>query len=168
VPRITLTTSLLIACVRLGLAIALSLLIAAPVRAADWAYQPFDQPPATYTGDFGLRFWYGSSTTAKNLYDNSGAFLVSRLTYGSLSIFAAEAYARFDLNRRWFLKGYVGGGTLRRGNLKDEDFPPAIVPYSATFSAQEDGSPSMPTSTSASTWSLDPTFAWACSVAFIT
>jgi outer membrane protease len=126
---------------RLGLALAASSLTAEPVRAGDWAYQPFDAPPATYTGDFGLRFWYGSSSTAKNLYDNTGSLLVSRLTYGNLSIFAAEAYARFDLNRRWFLKGYVGGGTLRKGNLKDEDFPPVVAPYSATWSVQENGSP---------------------------
>jgi outer membrane protease len=126
---------------RLGAAVAASLLTAAPAHAGDWAYQPFDAPPATYTGDLGLRFWYGSSKTAKNLYDNIGSMLVSRLTYGNLSIYAAEAYTRFDLNRRWFIKGYVGGGTLRGGNLKDEDFPPITVPYSATFSVQENGSP---------------------------
>jgi outer membrane protease len=126
---------------RLGAALAASLPTAAPAHAGDWAYQPFDPPPATYTGDFGLRFWYGSSTTAKNLYDNTGSLPVSRLTYGNLTIFAAEAYTRFDLNRRWFLKGYVGGGTLRKGSLKDEDFPPVVVPYSATWSVQENGSP---------------------------
>jgi hypothetical protein len=121
--------------------LAVSLLTAARAYATDWVYKPFDQPPATYTGDFGLRFWYGSSMTAKSLFTNNGALLVSRLTYNNLSIFAAEAYTRFDLNRRWFIKGYVGGGTFRKGTLKDEDFPPALVPYSATFSAQYDGSP---------------------------
>jgi outer membrane protease len=123
--------------------LAASLFAAVPVRAGGWVFDPFNQPPATYTGEAGIRFWYGKSTTAKNLYDNSGSLLVSRLTYGSLSIFAAEAYTRFDLNRRWFLKGYVGGGTLRRGNLRDEDFPtPAFpLPYSATFSTQQDSSP---------------------------
>ena len=126
---------------RLGAALSAGLLSAAPAHAGDWAYQPFDAPPATYTGDFGLRFWYGSSKTAKNLYDNTGSMLVSRLTYANLSIYAAEAYTRFDLNQRWFIKGYVGGGTLRGGNLKDEDFPPVVVPYSATFSVQENGSP---------------------------
>jgi outer membrane protease len=141
VPRTISITSLLIGCARLGLALAVSLLTAAPARAADWAYAPFDAPPATYTGDVGVRFWYGKSSTAKNLYDNTGSLLVSRLTYDGLSIFAAEAYGRFDLNRRWFLKGYVGGGSLRNGNLKDEDFPPVVAPYSATWSAQENGSP---------------------------
>jgi hypothetical protein len=105
---------LLIGCLRLALAAAASLITAAAAPAADWAYRPWDQLPAAYTGDFGLRFWYGGSSTAKNLYDNSGAFLVSRLTYNNLTLFAAEAYTRFDLNRRWLLKGYIGGGTLRK------------------------------------------------------
>jgi outer membrane protease len=63
------------------------------------------------------------------------------LTYGDLSIFAAETYGRFDFDRGWFLKGYVGGGSFRKGNLTDEDFPPVLTPYSATLSVQEDGSP---------------------------
>jgi hypothetical protein len=133
--------SFLSACVRLALAFAASLLTAAPVRAADWAYRPFDRPTPTYSAEVGLRFWYGQTTTSKNLYDNTGALLVSRLTYGDLSIFAAEAYGRFDLDKRWFLKGYVGGGAFRKGNLKDEDFPPVIAPYSATLSVQQDGTP---------------------------
>ena len=112
-----------------------------PAGAGEWAWRPFDKTPSTYTGDVGLRFWYGRSSTAKNLYDPSGTFMVSRLTYDNLSIFAAEAYTRFDIDRRWFVKGYAGGGALRKGFLTDEDFPPAITPYSATFSVQENGSP---------------------------
>jgi Autotransporter beta-domain len=135
--------SLLSVCVRLTLALAAGVLTAAPVRAGDWAYRPFDRPAPTYTADVGLRFWYGKTTTAKNLYDTTGSMLVSRLTYGDLSIFAAEAYGRFDLDKRWFLKGYVGGGTWRSGSLKDEDFglPPPLNPYSATLSVQQDGTP---------------------------
>ncbi len=127
---------------RLALAFAASLLVA-PASAADWAYRPFDKPTPTYTADFGLRFWYGKTTTAKNLYDTTGSQLVSRLTYGDLSIFAAEVYGRFDLDKRWFLKGYVGAGTFRNGSLKDEDFglPPPLQPYSATLSAQSDSTP---------------------------
>ena len=135
------TVSLLSTSLRLALALATSVLTAAPARAADWAYNPFDRPAPTYTADVGLRFWYGRTTTAKNLYDNTGTFLVSRLTYGDLSIYAAEAYVRFDLDRRWFLKGYAGGGGFRQGSLKDEDFPPVVVPYSATLSVQQDSAP---------------------------
>jgi hypothetical protein len=127
--------------IRIGSAFLMSLATAAPLRAGEWAYRPFERPPFTYTADFALRFWFGRTNTAKNLYDISGAYLVSRLTYGDLAIFAAEAYTRFDFDRRWFVKGYVGGGTLRKGSLKDEDFPPVIAPYSATLSVQENGTP---------------------------
>jgi hypothetical protein len=39
----------------------------------------------------------------KNLYHPSGSLLVSRLMYGDLSGYAAQAYTRFELDRRWFL-----------------------------------------------------------------
>ena len=122
------------------LAFVAGVMSAAPVHAGG-SYRPFEQPASTYTADFGLRFWYGSATTGKNLYDSTGSFLVSRLTYGDLSIYAAEVYGRVDYDRRWFLKGYAGGGGFRQGNLKDEDFPPAIAPYSATFSVEQNSAP---------------------------
>jgi Autotransporter beta-domain len=130
-------------CTRLALALAATLLTVAPLRAADWTYRPLDRPTPTYTADFGMRFWYGKTTTAKNLYDSTGAELVSRLTYGDLSIFAAEVYGRFDLDKRWFVKGYIGGGTFRNGSFRDEDFglPPPLQPYSSTLSVQQDSTP---------------------------
>jgi hypothetical protein len=130
---------LLSLCARLAIALAASMVSAAAGRAADWSYRPEQAP--TYTGEFGLRFWYGSATTAKNLYDDTGAILVSRLTYAGLSIFAAELYGRFDYDRGWFAKGYAGGGGYRKGTLKDEDPPPVTVPYSATLSVQQNSSP---------------------------
>jgi Omptin family len=136
----TTRAALLSAGLRLALAFATSLLTAAPVLAGDWVFRPWEWPQATYTTEFGLRFWYGSSTTGKNLFDPSGTALNSRLTYSGLAIFAAEAYGRFDFDHRWFVKGYVGGGGMRQGNLKDEDFPPAIAPYSATFSIENNSS----------------------------
>jgi hypothetical protein len=136
----TTTRALLSAFARLALAFAASIAGAATVQAGDWAFRPVDWAQATYTAEFGFRFWFGSSKTGKNLFDTSGSFLVSRLTYGDLSIFAAEGYGRIDFDRRWFVKGYIGGGGTRRGGLKDEDFPPVIAPYSATFSIQNDSS----------------------------
>jgi hypothetical protein len=131
--------SILVASVRL-LAVAASLFCAAPARAGDWAFHGWE-PPASYTGEVGLRFWYGKAKTGKNLYDPSGSFLVSRLSYDNLSIFSAEAYGRFDLNTGWFFKGLIGGGGFRKGTLKDEDFPPGISPYSATLSVLDNSSP---------------------------
>ena len=48
--------------------------------------------------------------------------LVSRLDYDDMNIFTGEAFARLDFNNGWFIKGYVGGGGLFGGKLKDEDF----------------------------------------------
>ncbi len=124
--------------------IAAGLCAATPARAGDWTFHGFD-PPATYTGEVGLRFGLGSATTGKNLYDSSGSLLVSRLTYGNMQSYSAEAYGRFDLNTGWFLKGLIGGGGFRGGNLKDEDFPPGITPYSATLSVINNSFPAYAT-----------------------
>jgi hypothetical protein len=112
----------------------------AAAGAPNWTFHAFD-PPATYTGEVGLRFWYGKAKTGKSLFDPAGAALVSRLTYDNLSIFSAEAYGRFDLNTGWFVKGFIGGGGFRKGTLTDEDFPPGISPYSATLSTLDDSFP---------------------------
>jgi outer membrane protease len=124
----------------LVVALATSLSGAASAGAPNWTFHAFD-PPATYTGEVGLRFWYGKGKTGKSLYDPTGAALVSRLTYDNLSIFSAEAYGRFDLNTGWFLKGLIGGGGFLKGTLTDEDFPPGIAPYSATLSTLDDSFP---------------------------
>jgi outer membrane protease len=137
------TGSHLSAWARVALTLAAYLPLAAPASAGDyWVFRPFEEPAPSYTADFGLRFWYGKASTAKNLLDNSGSQLVSRLTYGDLSLYAAEGYGRIDLNKRWFVKGYIGGGTFRNGSLKDEDWglPPPFNPYSATLSALSDPS----------------------------
>ena len=49
---------LLSLCARLAIALAASMVSAAAGRAADWSYRPEQAP--TYTGEFGLRFWYES------------------------------------------------------------------------------------------------------------
>jgi hypothetical protein len=122
------------------LALAASPCGAAPAGAGNWTFHGLE-PPASYTGEAGLRFWYGKGKTGKNLAVPSGAFLVSRLTYDNFSIFSAEAYGRFDLNTGWFFKGLVGGGGFRKGTLTDEDFPPVITPYSATASVLDNSFP---------------------------
>jgi hypothetical protein len=96
--------------------------------------------PASYVGDIGSRFWFGRAQTRKDLHDTSGSVLVSRLDYNDLGIFTGEVFSRLDFNNGWFLKGYAGGGGLFGGQLKDEDFPPVVVPYSATLSDNKSGS----------------------------
>lgn len=128
---------------RAAAAFAVSLSTAAPAAAADWTTSILTPPssfvfapPATYVADFGTRFWFGRARTSKDLFDDTGALLLSRLDYHEMSIFTAEAFARFDFNNGWFLKAYTGGGGLFNGRLRDEDFPPVTVPYSATLSDQ--------------------------------
>jgi hypothetical protein len=132
--------SILPACARAVVAVAASLISAAPAGAGEWVFHGLE-PPSTYTGEVGLRFWYGKGNTGKNLFDPTGAALVSRLTYDNFSIYSPEAYGRFDLNTGWFLKGLIGGGGFRNGRLTDEDFPPGIAPYSATLSSLDDSFP---------------------------
>jgi outer membrane protease len=117
----------------LAAALAASLSFSAPAKASDWTYRAFE-PPATYTGEFGTRFWYGRGKTGKDLFDTTGSLLVSRLTYADLNLYTLEGFGRFDFAGGWFLKGYAGGGMFRNGSLKDEDFEPVTVPYSATLS----------------------------------
>ncbi len=39
----------------------------------------------------------------------------------------------------FFVKGILGAGIFTNGNLRDEDFPPFLVPYSSTNHRQRDG-----------------------------
>src|SRR5262245_53584978 len=121
----------MVAVVRTAAAFAISLSTGAPVAAADWS-PAVVAVPAAYVGELGTRFWFGRAQTKKDLFDPSGTMLLSRLNYSDINIFTGEAFSRLDYNNGWFIKGYVGGGGLFGGNLKDEDFPPVTTPYSAT------------------------------------
>src|SRR6266851_4293593 len=79
--------SILAALAWLAVAVAASPSGAAPAGAGNWTFHGLE-PPVAYTGEVGLRFWYGKAKTGKNLYDSSGSFLLSRLTYDNLSIFS--------------------------------------------------------------------------------
>jgi hypothetical protein len=65
--------------------------------------------------------------------------LVSRLTYRDVTTNSGEVCGSITSSHGWFLKGYVGLGAISSGSLQDEDFPPAIVPYSSTTSQQHGG-----------------------------
>jgi len=94
-----------------------------------------------FESEFGLRYWYSTGTTSKNLFDFDGSTMLSRLTYSDLTAGTAEGFFRFDdRGSGFFAKAFVGAGGIGSGNLKDEDFPPGISPYSSTNSSQRDGS----------------------------
>ncbi len=97
-------------------------------------------PPAPIWSDWtleaGARYWLSWGKMQKDLYDPFvTSQLNSRLTYGPQTGNSLEGFARFDHSSGLFVKGFIGFGVLGDGNLKDEDFPPALVPYSATNSS---------------------------------
>jgi len=94
-----------------------------------------------YSFEFGARYWYSTGRLAKDLYDDSRSSnsLNSRLTYGGLTAHSFEAFGRIGFASGLFFKGNAGIAGLRNGNLNDEDFPPALTPYSSTLSDQRGG-----------------------------
>jgi hypothetical protein len=107
----------------------------------DW-HGPIDRPFfQQFEFEIGGRYWYSSGKLSKTLYDDPRftGFVNSRLTYSDLKAHAGEIFARADHLSGFFLKGYAGLAALKSGELQDEDFPPAIAPYSSTLSEQRDG-----------------------------
>jgi outer membrane protease len=107
-----------------------------PVR-----YLPPRQPVSAIDGEFAARYWFSMGKTAKNLYDvrGPGTAMVSRLTYDGLQGHSVEGFGRADHTSGLYVKGYLGGGVVSKGDLNDEDFTPFIAPYSSTTSANKDG-----------------------------
>ena len=62
--------------------------------------------------------------------------LISRLTYGALSGRSYEVFGRVEHVSGFFLKGYVGLGSINAGTLHDEDFFFDGTTYSNTLSDQ--------------------------------
>ena len=90
--------------------------------------------------EVGARYWFSTGETSYDLFNSTGSFRVSRLTYDDLTGHSGEAFFRGDHSSGFFVKGYVGGGVINSGKLIDEDFPPVIDPFSQTTSDQDDGS----------------------------
>ena len=86
-------------------AVVIGLLTAAPAGAADWTFRPFEFP-ATYTADFGARFWYGQGTTAKNLYGSTGANLgLAADLQPTLRSSRPRLSPASTINNGWFAQG---------------------------------------------------------------
>jgi hypothetical protein len=102
-------------------------------------------PPAAqlhgFTFEFGTRYWFSTGKLAKDLFDDprSSSNLNSRLTYSGLTTGTFEGFGRANTTFGSYIKGYAGFGGLNRGALNDEDFPPALTPYSNTLSQQQGG-----------------------------
>ena len=92
--------------------------------------------PAPWVFEIGARYVYSSGKNWYDLYnDPNPSQLNSRLTYDGLNAHSGEVFFRVDSPSAIFIKGYYGGGSIQHGNtLYDEDFPPAVSPYSKTVS----------------------------------
>jgi len=121
---------------RFGVPQALTATPAFPTKAPVKAPKLFSD----YDFTFGGRYWYSTGKSRKDLFglsDVNGA-MVSRITYDKLETHAAETFFRLDHRGGLFVKGFAGIGKMTSGNQNDEDFPPAIVPYSNTASVIHD------------------------------
>jgi opacity protein-like surface antigen len=92
-----------------------------------------------YAIETGTRIWFSSGKFGYKLFDVPGSPQLSQLDYTGLTGQSAEAFARFDAGNGFFVKGYLGGGSISGGKLHDQDFPPAVSPYSDTVSSQRNG-----------------------------
>jgi opacity protein-like surface antigen len=119
-------------------------LLAGGARAADEAVPALKERVvfvSPFEVEVGARYWYSSGRYQKDL-SGLPAFsgLNSRLTYDNLTASSAEAFWRVNhVPSGLFVKGYFGGGAVTGGHMNDEDFPPALVPYSNTLQQQKDG-----------------------------
>lgn len=121
-----------------------SLWLAAPLLAAGAITPAAAQSaaPQNFLGmqwDTALRYWYSTGTHQFDLFGVTGSPLISRLTWNDITGHAAETYLRGDHPSGVFIKGIIGDGSLTGGSLRDEDFPPVVVPYSSTNSDQRNG-----------------------------
>jgi opacity protein-like surface antigen len=112
--------------------------------AADMPLKAVKAPPAPvslWEFEFGARYFYSSGRSRYTLGDPFVPGQInSQLTYKNLDSHAGEGFARVDHTSGFFAKGFVGGGNIFKGTLNDEDFPPAVAPYSNTVSSVNNGS----------------------------
>ncbi len=120
--------------------------ISLPVEAADLESKSQAAPAPIFSGsplqvEFGTRYWLSNGGYVKNLYDTEiPNQLNSRLSYSNATGQSAEVFWRVDHETGVFAKGFLGGGSLTSGKMNDEDFAPAISPYSNTIQVQSGGS----------------------------
>lgn len=75
----------------------------------------------------------GADGSPQPLFGENESMLYSRLTFNNLTATSEEAFARADHQSGFFIKGFLGAGSITDGELNDEDFP-AGGAYSNTIS----------------------------------
>lgn len=121
-------------------AIVLSVTVASAADMPVKALKAAPAPVSLWEVEIGVRYFYSSGRTRYTLGDPFVPGQInSQLTYKNIDSHAGEAFGRIDHVSGLFAKGFAGAGNIFKGTLIDEDYPPAIVPYSATSSAINNG-----------------------------
>lgn len=87
--------------------------------------------------ELGARLWFSSGNIGAPQpllnYTLGPRVLASRLIYQDLSAYTGETFLRLNHQSGWFMKAFLGAGSITSGTLNDEDFPAGPV-YSNTMS----------------------------------
>ena len=98
-----------------------------------------DRLPERSGWELGARYWLSSGKTKRG-HNAQGVDPIlgnptSVLTYDDLTAHAIELHARKGFANRWFVKGNLGVGEVKRGGLDDEDFFAGQVKFSESTSS---------------------------------
>jgi len=109
-------------------------------RATEPSYEPSADPNTEVPITVGMRSGVSIGQSQMTLFDGSGSLKVSRLTYSGAAALTEEPYFQMQMpDWNMYVSGFLGLGQQSGGNLKDEDFPPTISPYSSTNSSLQSG-----------------------------
>jgi hypothetical protein len=89
--------------------------------------------------ELGSRYWLSTNNYTKTLYGNPSAPPLSKLSYKNATGNSAEGWWQLTHFTGLFLKGFFGGGSISKGSMYDEDFPPGVNLYSKTYQEQRNG-----------------------------
>lgn len=110
--------------------------------AADDAFTPFALPPSATVAPFrfeaGLRYWYSKGDTKFGFANGNPLFgnPTSTLDWDGVPAHSGEVFARIDHRPTGlFVKGVLGGGSIKGGEIVDRDFLVNQVSFSDTTSS---------------------------------
>jgi hypothetical protein len=128
-----------------GLALSAAGLLPLPAAAAD-VFTPFELPPSVTISPFrfeaGLRYWYSKGDTKFGFANGSPVFgnPTSTLDWDGVPAHSGEVFGRIDHRPTGlFVKGMVGAGSIKGGELIDRDFLVSQISFSDTTSSVEEG-----------------------------
>jgi hypothetical protein len=102
--------------------------LAAPAYPVNGLYNKAPPPVVAASGwevEVGPRYWYSSGRFQKDLgigvTSATANVLASRLTYDTTAN-SGELFGRVETPWNFFLKGFIGGGSIASGHQHDEDW----------------------------------------------